>query len=164
MVCPDDFEVRHPLDFYRSRNDSHKLDFIRSDTPADPQATWTSTVANLAITASGAEVGTINNVGNYKADGLTGLTRAVITVSFAKPGLVDATINLPVTPADSTTTATSATFTLPTVPTTAGNFTVINDRGEFIKKGTVSAGNSTVSLGSWTKKRGGLLISAVYGT
>jgi hypothetical protein len=31
MVCKDDWEQRHPLDFYRTRNDTHLLPFIRSD-------------------------------------------------------------------------------------------------------------------------------------
>jgi hypothetical protein len=28
MVCPEDWEPRHPLDFYRTRNDTNKLPFI----------------------------------------------------------------------------------------------------------------------------------------
>jgi hypothetical protein len=31
MVCDKDWELRHPLDFYQTRNDTHKLPFIRSD-------------------------------------------------------------------------------------------------------------------------------------
>lgn len=31
MVCDADFEVRHPMDFYRVRNDHHKLPFTRSE-------------------------------------------------------------------------------------------------------------------------------------
>lgn len=31
MVCKDDWEPRHPMDFYRSRNDTHALPFTRSD-------------------------------------------------------------------------------------------------------------------------------------
>lgn len=29
MVCPADWEMRHPLDFYKTRDDTHKLPFIR---------------------------------------------------------------------------------------------------------------------------------------
>lgn len=29
MVCKDDWEVRHPLDFYRTKDDTHKLPFIK---------------------------------------------------------------------------------------------------------------------------------------
>lgn len=31
MVCKDDWEARHPMDFYRSRNDVHQLPFTRPD-------------------------------------------------------------------------------------------------------------------------------------
>lgn len=31
MVCEKDFEFRHPLDFYTTRNDAHLLPFVRSD-------------------------------------------------------------------------------------------------------------------------------------
>lgn len=31
MVCKEDWEPRHPLDFYRTRNDNHILPFIRPD-------------------------------------------------------------------------------------------------------------------------------------
>ena len=30
-VCNEDWEPRHPMDFYKTRNDFHKLPFIRSD-------------------------------------------------------------------------------------------------------------------------------------
>ncbi|MHB8602192.1 MAG: hypothetical protein ACYC9R_06420 [Nitrosotalea sp.] len=32
QVCAEDWEQRHPLDFYRTRNDTHKLPFTRPDT------------------------------------------------------------------------------------------------------------------------------------
>lgn len=31
MVCAQDWEPRHPSDFYRARNDAHKLPFTRTD-------------------------------------------------------------------------------------------------------------------------------------
>jgi len=164
MVCKDDWEIRHPLDFYRTRNDAHKLPWVRTNSPADPQLTWTSTVANLSITNLDSETGTINNVGNYYADALLGKTRAVITVSFAKPSASDATIQVDSPDPISTTTSTGMTWTMPTVPGSAGSATVVDGRGNFVAKATVAAGNSTVTFGNWTKHRGNLLISALYGT
>jgi hypothetical protein len=31
MVCSEDWEVRHPSDFYQTQNDTHKLPFTRPD-------------------------------------------------------------------------------------------------------------------------------------
>lgn len=31
MVCSQDWEPRHPMDFFRSRNDTHSLPFTRPD-------------------------------------------------------------------------------------------------------------------------------------
>lgn len=35
MVCVDDWEARHPMDFYRTRSDASKLSFISTEPPAD---------------------------------------------------------------------------------------------------------------------------------
>ncbi len=31
MCCPEDWETRHPLDFYTTRNDTHLLPWTRPD-------------------------------------------------------------------------------------------------------------------------------------
>lgn len=31
MVCDADFETRHPMDFYRVKNDHHQLPFVRPE-------------------------------------------------------------------------------------------------------------------------------------
>jgi len=31
MVCKNDYEMRHPMDFYTTRNDAHLLPWTRSD-------------------------------------------------------------------------------------------------------------------------------------
>ena len=31
MVCAEDWEIRHPMDFFTNKNDVHVLPFIRSD-------------------------------------------------------------------------------------------------------------------------------------
>ena len=161
-VCKDDFEFRHPSDFYRSRNDTHKLDRIRSDTPADPESTWTST-CGITINNLGGETGAVNT-GFYIVDGLRSKTRAILTLTFTKPSLSDATIQVPVGNPVSTTTSAAATYTLPTTPGSAGTATIITDTGRVIGSATVSAGNATVTLPSWTKIQGNLEISALYGT
>ena len=68
MVCDADYETRHPMDFYRVKNDHHKLPFVRTETtqasgylPDD----YTSFTANV-----GPEPGTVQ-VGNYFTVGNT---------------------------------------------------------------------------------------------
>lgn len=59
MVCKDDFEVRHPLDFYRVKNDHHQLPFTR---PNDVVGTGFLSVANPTTTPTLAF--TLTEVGN----------------------------------------------------------------------------------------------------
>lgn len=56
MVCDADWETRHPLDFYQTRNDTHKLPFIRSD--------------NMIFLPVEFEVGICNN---YRRRGMVGI-------------------------------------------------------------------------------------------
>jgi hypothetical protein len=57
-VCKDDWEARHPLDFYRPRNDHHKLPYIRPDS----SRTETTTVMGYPYTITVSSVsGTGNN-------------------------------------------------------------------------------------------------------
>ena len=164
-VCKDDWEVRHPLDFYKTRNDAHKLPFVRSSSGADPELTWTPTVANLTTSVVGKDVApSLSPTGYYELDTLKVKTRAIFNLTFTAPSFSDSSKNLPVKESFSTTTSTSASFALPTTPTTAGVCTVINDRGQVIAKATISAGNATVTLPSWTKKVGSLTVSSIYGT
>lgn len=168
-VCPEDYEIRHPLDFFRTRNDVHKLPFVLSDSPADPMATWIPTINNITYNNLDGETGTTilalsSPTGYYYADSLVGKTFAKVYLPFYKPSFSDSTKLLPVLQALSTTSGSSADITCPTTPTTAGTFTVINDRGELVKKGNVTAGNLTVTLGTWAAKRGGITIAIEYGT
>ena len=168
MVCKWDWETRHPSDFYRTRNDAHKLPFIRSDTPADPRSTYVPTITNITYNQLDGETGTTISISSptayYLANPDTVITTVVVDLRFTKPSPSDATFTYVVREASSTTSGSSATISMPTVPTTAGNYTIINDRGEVIKSGTVPAGNVTVQLGSWNAKRGGITITAKYGT
>lgn len=171
LVCKEDWEIRHPSDFFRTRNDAHKLPFVRSDTPADPESTWVPlTTGNLSLTQLDGETGTtISFIGNsptgyYRSDTTSGKTRAIFEIVFTKPSLFDNTKTYVVKEAQSTTQATSFTFTLPTTPTTGGTCTVINDRGEIVATATITAGNATVTLPDWNPKRGSIKFSSVYGT
>src|SRR6266567_852339 len=162
-VCKWDWENRHESDFYRTRNDTHKLPFYRADTPADPTSSWTPVVAGLTFNNLDAETGAFDT-GYYYVDTTQSKTRAIVTATFNKPTASDATISLPVRVPISTTTVAAGTLTLPTTPGSAGTMTILNSNGELIGTATVAAGNATVTLPSWTKKRGNLEFSATYGT
>ncbi len=161
-VCKEDYEVRHPSDFYKTRNDTHKLPFITSDTPADAANTFTAYWSGTGNQLDGETM--VERTGYYIVDDLLGKTRASFEIYFTKPSMSDATISLIVDRPVSTTTSVASTFTLPTLPTTGGTITAITSYGKFAATGTVSAGNLNATLGSWTALPGGLTISAIYGT
>lgn len=58
MVCKHDFEMRHPMDFYTTRNDAHLLPWTRSDSvgisvsPQDDLVNWALLTNGGTITAS----------------------------------------------------------------------------------------------------------------
>lgn len=161
-VCKDDWEARHPSDFYRTRNDVHKLPFTRSDTPADPQLSWTTT-SGITINDVSPEVGAVKT-GLYFIDTLQVKTRAIVRIEFTKPSVQDASFSLVVPEPLSSTTSAANTITLPTTPTLAGTATIITSYGKYLGTATVAAGNATVTLPSWTAAPGHLTISALYGT
>lgn len=51
IVCKQDWEMRHPLDFYKTRDDTHKLPFQRpNDTPTPETAFgWTYDTDNFSL-------------------------------------------------------------------------------------------------------------------
>lgn len=70
MVCADTcWEARHPMDFYRTRNDTHKLPWIRRDD--NGEATWTPTINNVTgsyTVAVATYIVDANNVVNYRIE------------------------------------------------------------------------------------------------
>lgn len=176
--CSDDWEVRHPLDFYRTRNDTHKLPFIRSDgNVADPQLTWTAGTTGIIYTAVGNETMAGDTLGYYTLNPLDlgpqgtwtgGSTSGVWRLARSTyPSFSDSTIKLDTPNPLSTTTATSgATINLPTTPTFQGTWDLKNDKGQvIIQNGNVAAGSAhTGSAGGWTHKQGNLFYSFYYGT
>lgn len=168
--CSDDWEVRHPLDFYRTRNDTHKLPFIRSDgNVADPQLTWTPSVANLTLTAFGNETFAGDTLGYYTVNTTDTVYAAGSTsceyrlARSTKPSFSDSTIKLDTpTPYSKSSTA-SATITLPTTPTYAGTYTIRNDRGQEVDSGAVPSGSATLSINNF-HTIGNLFFSCYYGT
>lgn len=74
MVCNKDFELRHPMDFYTTRNDAHLLPWTRSNSngiAVDPSTSLTnwSLTANNGIASGSSQSGSF--FASYVIDGLT---------------------------------------------------------------------------------------------
>lgn len=66
MVCKDDWEMRHPMDFYRAKNDAHKLPYTLPAQENNLTATNTATNVNPSSAPSA--------TGLYWFNTLTGVT------------------------------------------------------------------------------------------
>lgn len=66
MVCKEDWEPRNILDFYRPRNDTHRLPWTRPDSSVD--GSWTPTLSGItgSPTVTASYIVDVNNVVNYK--------------------------------------------------------------------------------------------------
>lgn len=156
-VCKDDWELRHPSDFYRNRNDTHKLPFTRSDDGIDPTLHWTGSISATTSSLKGTETVT-NPQGDYYLDTLNGRTSGNIALFLfgSSQGL---TLAFP----QSTTTNGGGSINLPTTPTTGGMVIVSTSYG-ILTKANVSAGSANVVIPAWTAKPGNLYLSFSYGT
>ena len=165
MVCPQDWETRHPMDFYRPINDVHELPFIRSNV-SDVNLTWTPVFTNLTVTLNNNETELINDgiyiIGNMSASASasSSSTSGTATVDFVTPNFL-----MPVQDAFSVTSSngTTTTMTLPTTTGGVGTCRVMTREAKFLGSANISASATTVTLPAWTA-RGGLIISFTYGT
>lgn len=161
-VCPEDWEYRHPTDFYRNRSDVHPLPFIRSD-KGDVVIPWTPAYSNLTVTLNGGETQDTasNDIGSYvllqstksvpRTYGRVGLT--FLDIYGVRQGQPKST-----TSSDGTIT----TITLPTTPGGAGTLSILTTLGKYLGQATIVISNATVTLPAWTSAQGGLLFSADY--
>ncbi len=157
MVCKDDWEPRHPSDFYRPRNDVHKLPFTRSDA-ADTGLTWLASVSALTVTSAAHET-YATPYGDYTINTTSGKTQG--NIIFYQ--MTDSVSSLPLMSPRSTTTSGGGSFTLPTTPTTGGNC-VWRSSYEYLGQTTITAGSANVLSPVWTAKPGSVFMSFTYGT
>ena len=159
MCCPKDWETRHPMDFYRAIDDTHKLPFIRSD-KGDTNYSWTPAYVNLTVTLAGGETQS-NNDGSYSFDTLsaTPTTSGIATIDFLKNSIAQNDAN-----SATSSNGTTTTMTLPTTTGGIGTCRVLTREGKYLGGSAISAGATTVTLPAWTAKRGGLIISFKYVT
>ncbi len=163
MVCKWDWEPRHPMDFFRARNDVTELPFIRSDTN-DKNLTWTPVFTNLTVTLNANETELINDgiyiLNSFTASG-TPTTSGTATIDFITPNF-----SLPKQDALSVTSSngTTTTMTLPTTTGGTGTCRVMTREAKFLGSANISASAATVVLPSWMGRQGGLVISFTYTT
>jgi hypothetical protein len=158
QVCKWDWEQRHPADFYRGRNDAHKLPWTRSDDGADPALHFNPTVSGMSTAAASTETASFPSA-DYYLDTLQGLTNGK---GFLVQWL-DSTGFLPVLFPISKSTTAGGSFTLPTTPTTGGQV-LFRSTYKLIGTVPVVAGVNSVVAPIWTSLAGNILVSFSYGT
>ncbi len=137
MVCKEDWEPRNILDFYRTRNDVHKLPYVRSDNQVEH--TWNPLFTNLSGSVE-SSTGTYEDVG----------TQITFWVQI-----------IPVT--GQTTSTSSGEVSLPTTPGVSGTVRVFDNKGKFLGTGVALAGNTTCTLPNWLPNSNIINISGTYG-
>jgi len=143
MVCKDDWESRNILDFYRQRNDTHKLPFIRYDNQSE--LSWTPVFVNLTEVAG---TGVVTKTGVYRSDTMNSKINFVVQIAITN---------------NATTAAASATVTLPITSVSSGTVRVFDGRGVFLGTGTIGAAATTASLPNWAARNESIIISGTYG-
>lgn len=138
MVCKADWETRNILDFYRQRDDTHKLPFVRTDNQIEK--TWEPIFVNLT--------GSIETVtGTYIRSGVN-------TINFW----------VEITPVvNQTTTTLSAEVSLPFEVFNGGTLRVVDNAGRFLGKNDIPPGFTTAPLPNWTANGSIITISGTYG-
>lgn len=138
-VCKEDWEPRHPMDFYRTKNDAH----ILTQTNNDQQAVWSPVVTNNDT--AGAETA----IGSYNTDSINNLLNFNIVLKRTIADLL---------------TATSYSITLPTTSVAAGTYRVTTEHGALVRTGTIGAVASTFTLSAINVRDQGVVITGQYGT
>ncbi len=142
-VCEKDWEPRHILDFYRTKNDVHILPFTRPDT--QNELTWTPVFTGLTETPGN---GAITISGSYKRDTVNQVINFVVTI---------------IVTVDATTDSFPATMTVPVACVTAGTLTIIDSQATIIGDGSIPASGSTALLPPWTGINNNMTITGRYG-
>lgn len=140
-VCKWDWEQRHPLDFYRTRNDTHLLPFTGPDDLGD--LTFTPACANLTI------VGTVTTTSTYSGPDLGNFIEFKILFTVAS--------------ASSVASGAANTTNLPVASVTAGSCTVLDATGKVLGTGSIGAGTSTFTMPQFSANTNNVIVSGKYG-
>lgn len=165
MTCKQCWEPRHPSDFYRNRNDTHKLPFTRPDTEGE-----LTFAAQNPIILTGIPRGNetaYSPKGVYSANSLTGKTRFTQVAYGWKESVnqFGGTSTMIVDrPLSATTSLGSSSWFLPTTPSGNGVATFSTSLGEFLGTAPITAGGLNVTAPLWTGKVGNVIFSGTYTT
>lgn len=142
IVCEEDWEPRHPMDFYRTINDNHVLPFVLTNTN-QVEKTWTPVYVNRTDVAG---TGTITDSAAYTLNGTD----------------VDFTVQIAIT-GNATTATASATLSLPITAVSSGTIRVFDYNGKFLGTGTISPSGTTCTLPDWPTTNLTINIAGTYG-
>lgn len=139
MVCKDDWEPRNILDFYRPRDDNHKLPWTRPD--KEVELSWTPIFTNLT--------GSIDTkTGIYKQDTTNNIINFWVQVYVTTGG---------------TTSTSGAEVSIPVQSVAVGTTRVFDSRGSFLGSAAIGASVLTAALPDWPTNTGNIIISGKYG-
>jgi hypothetical protein len=142
-VCDEDWEARHILDFYRTKNDVHNLPFTRPD--SNTPLTWTPVFAGLVQNPN---TGTITITGTYIKDVINS------KVNFQVEILITG---------DATTTSQPATATIPIPCVIAGTVRTMDQQGVFGSPTTITVPGQLILLPTWSVVNRTINITGTYG-
>lgn len=136
MVCKEDWEPRNILDFYRTRDDNHKLPWVRPEDGED--LAWSTILTNIT--------GSSDTTATYSLNGTT----VQFLVQLRPVG------GLP-------TSSVSGEFSLPFAAVADGTVRVTDSAGRFLGTGTITSGNTTGTLPNWAGNTSTINFSGRYG-
>ena len=170
LVCEFDWEPRHPMDFFRNRNDVHKLDRLSRDlNPAGESMDgvtggWAPAWTNITLSGNSTALN-----GSYRDDLLSTVHVRNLIAEIRIPNgdnEVSGSGGLQSVILAVGNVATA--LTLPSSPNVAGTFVLRTNRGKIIKTGSIPAGSATLTVTDATAKTvngydGNVTFSGNYG-
>jgi hypothetical protein len=142
-VCKEDWEPRHILDFYRTKNDTHQLPFTRPDSQVE--LTWTPVFTGFTQTPG---TGTITITGTYTKDTLNNKINFLVEIAIT---------------GNATTTSSPATISLPVLCTVAGTVRTSDSQSVQLGNTSITVLGNVIQCPAWTNVNRTINISGSYG-
>ncbi len=169
-VCPPDWEPRQPLDFYRTRPDTHPLPRTAEDSVITGYAesatvggwlpAWTNITLGTSTDVLNDNATTVITAvaanGSYRDDVLSTTNTRTLAAQILVPFKTSVIFSV----ANATTS-----ITLPSIPVVAGTYTLKTNHGRILKSGVIPAGSATLALttAAVTIKDDNVTFSGQYG-
>jgi hypothetical protein len=142
MVCDADWEPRHVLDFYRTKNDTHTLPFTLPD---QDELTWTPVFSALTQVIGN---GAITITGIYKRDAFNSKINFTCTIQLTS---------------NATTASAASTMTLPVTSVGAGTARVLDQDSVPLGNIVIAGAATTLTLPTWATRNKSITITGTYG-